>query len=138
MISGKCAVAPATIRGSYYWLSQFLKPWRILAVSFIMKKFVALVFAIAGLAFLSEPTARAGVSFAFGFPIPIPIFYGAGYYNPYPYYGYPGFVSYGPYWRNGFYYGRGYYGTGPYGRRYYSRGFYGNGPYAHRYYGRRY
>jgi hypothetical protein len=37
-----------------------------------VKKFVVLVFAIAGLAFLSEPTARAGVSFAFGFPIPIP------------------------------------------------------------------
>jgi hypothetical protein len=67
-----------------------------------MKKFVVLVFAIAGLAFLSERTARAGVSFAFGFPIPVPVFYGGRYYNPYPYYGYSGFASFGPYWRNGF------------------------------------
>ena len=97
-----------------------------------MKKFVVLIFAVAGLAFLSEPTARAGVSFAFGFPIPFPIFYGPGYYNPYPYYGYyPGYAYYGgyygPYWRRGNYYGRGYYGNRYYGRGYYGRGYNGHG-----------
>ena len=58
-----------------------------------MKKFVVLIFAIAGLAFLSEPTARAGVHFSFGFPVPFPAYYGPGYYDPYSYYGYPGMAT---------------------------------------------
>jgi hypothetical protein len=91
---------------------------------FFMKKFVVLIFVVAGLAFLSEPTARAGVHFAFGFPIPFPVFYGPGYYDPYPYYGYyPGYAYYGgyygPYWRHRYY-------NGYYGRRYYGR-YYGYG-----------
>jgi hypothetical protein len=95
-----------------------------------MKKFVVLIFAIVGLAFLSEPTARAGVSFAFGVPIPFPVFYGPSYYSPYPYYGYyPGYAfygrPYGPYWRQRFY--NGYYGRGYYNRAYYRRGYYGHG-----------
>ena len=102
-----------------------------------MKKYVVLIFAIAGLAFLSEPTARAGVNFAFGFPVPFPVFYGAGYCNPYVNYGfYPGFAFYngyyGPYWRNRYYngyYGRRYYGQGYYGRGYYGRGYNGQGYY---------
>ena len=49
-----------------------------------MKKFVVLIFAIAGLAFLSEPTARAGVHFAFGFPVPFPVFYGPDITTPIP------------------------------------------------------
>jgi hypothetical protein len=86
-----------------------------------MKKLVVLLFVVAGLAFLAEPTARAGVHFAFGFPIPVPVFYGPDYYygpGPYyygrPYYGYgyyPGYYYgsyYGPYWRHRYYYG--YYG----------------------------
>ena len=104
-----------------------------------MKKFVVLIFAVAGLAFLSEPTARAGVHFAFGFPIPVPAFYGPGYYDPYPYYDYyPGYAYYGgyyrPYWRHRYYYGyygRGYYGHGYYGHRYYGRGYYGHGNWRH-------
>ena len=104
-----------------------------------MKKFVVLIFAVAGLAFLSEPTARAGVHFAFGFPIPVPAFYGPGYYDPYSYYGYyPGYAYYGgyygPYWRHRYYYGyygRGYYGRGYYGHRYYGRGYYGHGNWRH-------
>jgi hypothetical protein len=93
-----------------------------------MKKFFLLFLALAGLSLLFEPTARAGVSFAFGFPIPFPVFYGPSYYGPYyygpPYYGYyPGYAYYGgyygPYWRGGYYHGY-------YGRRYYYRGYYGN------------
>ena len=96
-----------------------------------MKKFVVLIFAIAGLAFLSEPTARAGVHFSFGFPVPFPAYYGPGYYDPYSYYGYPGYGYYGypgygyyggyygPYWRHRYYYGY-------YGHRYYGRGYYGH------------
>jgi hypothetical protein len=94
-----------------------------------MKKLVVLLFVVAGLAFLTEPTARAGVHFFFGFPIPVPVFYGPGYYGPGPYYyggygpyyGYPGYYYggyYGPYWRHGYYYGRygRYGGYGRYGR----------------------
>lgn len=100
-----------------------------------MKKLVVLAFVIAGLAFLSEPPARAGVSFAFGFPIPIPSIDGPMYYNLYPYYNYfPGYAYYGgyygPYWRNRYYYGRGYYGNGPFRYRYYGRGYYGCGYYG--------
>lgn len=93
-----------------------------------MKKFFLLFLALAGLSLLFEPTARAGVSFAFGFPIPFPVFYGPGYYGPYyygpPYYGYyPGYAYYGgyygPYWRGGYYHGY-------YGGRYYYRGYYGH------------
>jgi hypothetical protein len=102
-----------------------------------MKKFVLLILAIAGLALISEPSARAGVNFVFGFPvppIPVPVFYGPGYYNPYPYYGYsPGVAFYGrfngPYWRNRYY--NGYYGRRYYGRGYYNRGYYGRGYYGH-------
>jgi hypothetical protein len=118
---------------------DFLNSRYILFVSFYMKKFVVLIFAVAGLAFLSEPTARAGVHFAFGFPIPVPAFYGPGYYDPYPYYDYyPGYAYYGgyygPYWRHRYYYGyygRGYYGHGYYGHRYYGRGYYGHGNWRH-------
>jgi hypothetical protein len=103
---------------------ESLKLEWVLAVYYIyMRKFVLFVLAVAGLAFLSEPAAQAGVSFSFGFPVPVPFYYGY----------YPGYVYYGPYWSNGYYYGRGYYGNGPYGYRYYGRGYYGNGPYAHRY-----
>ena len=66
-----------------------------------MKKLVVLLLVVAGLAFLAEPTARAGVRFVFGLPLPVPVFYGPGYYGPGPYYygspyygygyGYPGF-----------------------------------------------
>jgi hypothetical protein len=96
-----------------------------------MKKLVVLLLVVVGLAFLAEPTARAGVRFAFGLPIPFPVFYGPGYYGPGPYYygygapyygyGYPGYYygHYGPYWRNRYYYGRGYYGQRYYGGRYY-------------------
>ena len=126
----------SSLRASAY---DFLNSWYILFVSFYMKKFVVLIFAVAGLAFLSEPTARAGVHFAFGFPIPVPAFYGPGYYDPYPYYGYyPGYAYYGgyygPYWRHRYYYGyygRGYYGHGYYGHRYYGRGYYGHGNWRH-------
>jgi hypothetical protein len=92
-----------------------------------MKKFVVLLAIVAGLAFVAEPTARAGVRFAFGLPIPVPVFYGPAYYGPGPYYygspyygygygygyGYPGgyyYGHYGPYWRNRFYYGHRFYG----------------------------
>jgi hypothetical protein len=91
-----------------------------------MKKLVVLLLVVVGLAFLAEPTARAGVRFAFGLPIPFPVFYGPGYYGagPYyygaPYYGYgyyPGggyyYGHHGPYWRN-----RSYYGHRSYGGRY--------------------
>ena len=44
-----------------------------------MKKFVVLLVVVAGLAFVAEPTARAGVHFAFGLPVPVPVFYGPGY-----------------------------------------------------------
>jgi hypothetical protein len=101
-----------------------------------MKKFVILLVVVAGLAFVAEPTARAGVHFAFGLPIPVPVFYGPGYYGGYygpgPYYGPYGYgygYGYGPYWRRGYYggyYGRGYYGRGYYGRGYargYGRGY---------------
>ena len=93
-----------------------------------MKKLFLLLLALGGLSLLFQPTARAGVSFAFGFPIPFPVFYGPGYYGPYyygsPYYGYGYYGGYyGPYWRNRYYYGyygrgRGYYGRG---RGYYGR-----------------
>ena len=80
-----------------------------------MKKLVVLLLVVAGLAFLAEPTARAGVHFVFGLPIPVPVFYGPGYYGPgpyyygSPYYGYGyGYGYYGPYWRHGYY--NGYYG----------------------------
>ena len=82
-----------------------------------MKKFFVLLMVVAGLAFVAEPTARAGVHFVFGLPIPVPIFYGPGYYDagPYyygaPYYGY-GYGYYGPYWRHRYY-------NGYYGGRYY-------------------
>ncbi|HYY26454.1 MAG TPA: hypothetical protein VE860_00825 [Chthoniobacterales bacterium] len=93
-----------------------------------MKKLVLLLFTVAGVAFVFEPTARAGVHFAFGFPIPFPVFYGPAY----PYYGYyPGYVYYGGYYGN---YGRGYYGRGYYGRGYYGRGYYGRGYYGRAYY----
>src|ERR1700730_30231 len=96
---------------------------------FYMKKFVVLIFAVAGLAFLSEPTARAGVHFAFGFPVPFPAFYGPGYYDSYPYYGYyPGYAYYGgyyrPYWPHRYY-------NGYYGHRYYGRGYYGHRYWRH-------
>jgi hypothetical protein len=90
-----------------------------------MKKFAVILAVVAGLAFVSEPTARAGVHFAFGLPIPVPVFYGPSYYGPDPYYygspyygygygyGYPGgyyYGHYGPYWRHRHYYGHRYYG----------------------------
>jgi hypothetical protein len=96
-----------------------------------MKKLVVLAFVIAGPAFLSEPPARAGVSFPFGFPIPMPSIDGPVYYSLYPYYNYfSGYAYYGgyygPYWRHRYYYGRGYYGNGPFRYRYDGRGYYGN------------
>jgi hypothetical protein len=114
-ICGRCRLA-----------AYFQNPWYIRAHRF-MKKLFLLLLALAGLSLLFEPTARAGVSFAFGFPIPFPVFYGPGYYNPYyygppPYYGYyPGYAyygGYGPYWRGRYY--------AYYGRRYYGRGYYGH------------
>lgn len=97
-----------------------------------MKKLVVLLVVVAGLAFLAEPTARAGVRFAFGLPIPFPVFYGPAYYGPGPYYYgygapyygygyYPGryYYGHGPYWRNRYYYGQRYYRGGYYGGRYY-------------------
>ena len=92
-----------------------------------MKKFFVLLMVVAALAFVAEPTARAGVHFSFGLPIPVPVFYGPGYYGggpyyygggPYyygaPYYGY-GYGSYGPYWHHRYY--NGYYGRRFYGGR---------------------
>jgi hypothetical protein len=74
------------------------------------KKLVVLLFVVAGLAFLAEPTARAGVQFAFAFPIPVPFFYGPGYYyGPGPYFGPPYYGYYGPDWRPWYYYGPRYY-----------------------------
>jgi hypothetical protein len=92
-----------------------------------MKKLVVLLLVVAGLAFLAEPTARAGVHFVFGLPIPVPVFYGGGYYGaPYCGYGYgtgyyPGYGYYygGPYWRHRDFYG--YYGRGFHGRRFHGR-----------------
>jgi hypothetical protein len=64
-----------------------------------MKKLVVFAMVIAGLAFLYEPKACAGVSFAFGFPISTPSIEGPVVYDLYPYYNYlPGYVHYGPYW----------------------------------------
>ena len=99
-----------------------------------MKKLVVLASVIAGLAFLSEPKACAGVSFAFGFPISIPSIEGPVVYAPYPYYGYlPGYVYYGgydgPYWGGRYHYGRGYDG-GPFNFRYYGRRYYRGGYHA--------
>jgi hypothetical protein len=97
--------------------------YRHRTVNTFMKKLVVLLLVVAGLAFIAEPTARAGVRFAFGLPIPVPVFYGPGYYGPGPYYGGPyygygyGYYGhYGPYWRNRYY--SGYYGRRYYGRRY--------------------
>jgi hypothetical protein len=97
-----------------------------------MKKLVVLAFVTAGLTFLSELQARAGVSFAFGFPISIPSIEGPVVYDLYPYYNYlPGYVYfggyYGPYWGSRYYYGRGYGGNGPFHFRYYGHGYYGGG-----------
>src|SRR5438132_12367621 len=96
-----------------------------------MKKLVVLLLVVAGLAFLAEPSARAGVHFFFGLPIPVPVFYGPDYYyGPAPYYYYgPPYYGYGYY--QGYYY-RGYYG--PYWRHRY---FYGPRYYRGRYYYRR-
>jgi hypothetical protein len=94
-----------------------------------MKKLVVLLLVAAGLAFLAEPTARAGVHFVFGVPLPVPAFYGPGYYygGPGPYYGGPGpyyygspyygyyYGAYGPYWRSRYYYGNRFY-RGPHYR----------------------
>jgi hypothetical protein len=94
---------------------------------FCMKKFVVLLLVVAGLAFVAEPAARAGVHFSFGFPIPVPFVYGPGFYGPGPYYyygapyygapyygyGYGGYY-YRPYWRHRYYDGR-YYGHPYYG-----------------------
>jgi hypothetical protein len=94
-----------------------------------MKKLVVLLLVIAGMAFLLEPTARAGVRFVFGLPIPVPVFYGPGYYGPGPYY-------YGGYY-GGPYYGYGYGGYGPYWRHRYYNGFYGRGFNGRRFNGHR-
>jgi hypothetical protein len=94
---------------------------RVIIVQYSMKKLVVLLLVVAGLAFVAEPTARAGVHFVFGLPIPVPVFYGPGYYGG-PYYGgygyYPGYGYYygGPYWRHRYFYG--YYGRGFRGGRF--------------------
>jgi hypothetical protein len=98
-----------------------------------MKKLIVLLVAVAGLAFLSEPKATAGVHIGIGLPLllPVPFFYGPGYYDPY-YYNYsPGYAYYPGYG----YYHRGYYG--PYWRNRYYGGYY-RGYYRPRYYGRQY
>ena len=97
-----------------------------------MKKPLVLALVVAGLASLSEPQARAGVSFSFGFPISVPSIDGPVYYDLYPYYiylpRYPYYGGYyGPYWPKWFDYVRGYDGNGFFRYRYYGRGYYGNG-----------
>jgi hypothetical protein len=92
-----------------------------------VKKPVVFTLVVVGLALLSEPQARAGVSFSFGFPISVPSIEGPVYYDLYylpqcPYYG----GYYGPYWPKPYDYERGYDGNGLFRYRYYGRGYYGN------------